>query len=73
MEKMILRNAELEIENKRLLDIVEKFRNNNKTYCKKYSKTKKGKEKSLLSSRVYYWKRIKKQYHPDYNADKTLL
>tara|TARA_R110001606_G_scaffold80471_1_gene185703 strand:- start:121 stop:312 length:192 start_codon:yes stop_codon:yes gene_type:complete len=60
--------SELEILKMKL----NKIKENNKEYCKKYSKTVNGKIKNRRSSSVYYWKRIKKQYHIIYNPDPDL-
>ena len=40
-----------------------------KIYCKKYHMTEKGKSKRRLASCRYYWRKVKKAYHPIYNKD----
>lgn len=64
--------SELQNELNELKLKLQTLKDNNKRYCKTYSKTEKGKIKGRKSSSVYYWKRIKKQYHPIFNPNEDL-
>ena len=51
------------------LKIYEDREKRRRDTCKKYHLTQKGKEKRRLASNKYYWRKIKKSYHPIYNPE----